>query len=148
MLVPDIRRRGPHRRLGLRPLCRRPVLTYKTSGIFNFAHGSAGAMAVFIFYFLHVNHGLAWPARRCLSHWVSSLRSQASSSNGGPVTGRRERGAESRGDRWPVSYRGRYRQHLVWEYVPRHSPATFLPAPSRWPEWFIGRDQLTMYCSA
>ena len=37
------------------------VLTYKTSGIFNFAHGSAGAMAVFIFYFLHVEHGLAWP---------------------------------------------------------------------------------------
>lgn len=37
------------------------VLTYKTSGIFNFAHGSVGAMAVFIFYFLHVDHGLGWP---------------------------------------------------------------------------------------
>jgi ABC-type branched-subunit amino acid transport system ATPase component/branched-subunit amino acid ABC-type transport system permease component len=37
------------------------VLTYKTSGIFNFAYGSVGAMAVFFFYFLHVDHGLAWP---------------------------------------------------------------------------------------
>jgi ABC-type branched-subunit amino acid transport system ATPase component/branched-subunit amino acid ABC-type transport system permease component len=37
------------------------VLTYKTSGVFNFAHGSIGAMAVFVFYFLHVDHDLPWP---------------------------------------------------------------------------------------
>src|SRR4051812_40847121 len=34
------------------------VLTYKTSGVFNFAHGSIGAMAVVVFYFLHVDPGL------------------------------------------------------------------------------------------
>src|SRR3974377_459610 len=37
------------------------VLTYKTSGIFNFAQGSVAALAVFVFYWLHVPHGMAWP---------------------------------------------------------------------------------------
>jgi ABC-type branched-subunit amino acid transport system ATPase component/branched-subunit amino acid ABC-type transport system permease component len=37
------------------------VLTYKTSGIFNFAHGSLAAVAAFIFYTLHVQHNVAWP---------------------------------------------------------------------------------------
>jgi ABC-type branched-subunit amino acid transport system ATPase component/branched-subunit amino acid ABC-type transport system permease component len=37
------------------------VLTYKTSGIFNFAQGSVAAIAVFVFYFLHVDHNLNWP---------------------------------------------------------------------------------------
>jgi ABC-type branched-subunit amino acid transport system ATPase component/branched-subunit amino acid ABC-type transport system permease component len=37
------------------------VLTYKTSGIFNFAYGSLAALAVFVFYFLHTEHGMAWP---------------------------------------------------------------------------------------
>ena len=37
------------------------VLTYKTSGIFNFAYGSVAAVGVFIFYWLHTTHGLAWP---------------------------------------------------------------------------------------
>jgi ABC-type branched-subunit amino acid transport system ATPase component/branched-subunit amino acid ABC-type transport system permease component len=37
------------------------VLTYKTSGIFNFAYGSIAALSVFIYYFLHVQHGMAWP---------------------------------------------------------------------------------------
>jgi ABC-type branched-subunit amino acid transport system ATPase component/branched-subunit amino acid ABC-type transport system permease component len=37
------------------------VLTYKTSGIFNFAYGSIAAVGVFIFYWLHTTHGLAWP---------------------------------------------------------------------------------------
>ena len=37
------------------------VLTYKTSGIFNFAHGSVAALAVFGYYFLHVQHGVPWP---------------------------------------------------------------------------------------
>ena len=37
------------------------VLTYKTSGIFNFAYGSIAALAVFVFYWLHTEHGLPWP---------------------------------------------------------------------------------------
>jgi branched-subunit amino acid ABC-type transport system permease component len=37
------------------------VLTYKTSGIFNFAHGSVAAVAVFVFYFLDVQHHFPWP---------------------------------------------------------------------------------------
>ena len=37
------------------------VLTYKTSGIFNFAQGSIAALAAFAFYFLHVDHNWPWP---------------------------------------------------------------------------------------
>src|SRR3981189_3278392 len=37
------------------------VLTYKTSGIFNFPYGSLAALSVFVFYFLHNQHGLPWP---------------------------------------------------------------------------------------
>jgi len=37
------------------------VLTYQTTGIFNFAHGAIGALAVFVFYFLHTQHGISWP---------------------------------------------------------------------------------------
>src|SRR5580692_13181192 len=37
------------------------VLTYKTSGIFNFAQGSIAALAAFAFYYLHVDHGWPWP---------------------------------------------------------------------------------------
>lgn len=37
------------------------VLTYKTSGIFNFAHGSLAAVAAFVFYALHIQHQVAWP---------------------------------------------------------------------------------------
>ena len=37
------------------------VLTYKTSGLFNFGHGAVSAMAAFFFYSLHVEHGLPWP---------------------------------------------------------------------------------------
>jgi ABC-type branched-subunit amino acid transport system ATPase component/branched-subunit amino acid ABC-type transport system permease component len=36
------------------------VLTYKTSGIFNFAYGSVAAMGVFVFYWLNVDKGLPW----------------------------------------------------------------------------------------
>ncbi|MHB1582633.1 MAG: branched-chain amino acid ABC transporter permease, partial [Acidimicrobiales bacterium] len=43
------------------------VLTYKTSGIFNFAYGSVATVAVFVFYFLHVQHGVAWPLAALLS---------------------------------------------------------------------------------
>jgi ABC-type branched-subunit amino acid transport system ATPase component/branched-subunit amino acid ABC-type transport system permease component len=37
------------------------VISYKTSGIFNFAFGAMAALAVFVFYWLHDQHGLAWP---------------------------------------------------------------------------------------
>jgi ABC-type branched-subunit amino acid transport system ATPase component/branched-subunit amino acid ABC-type transport system permease component len=37
------------------------VLTYQTTGIFNFAHGAIGALAVYVFYFLHTQHNVSWP---------------------------------------------------------------------------------------
>ncbi|HVW33380.1 MAG TPA: ABC transporter permease [Acidimicrobiia bacterium] len=37
------------------------VLTYKTSGVFNFAHGAVAAVAAYLFYELHYTHGVAWP---------------------------------------------------------------------------------------
>ena len=39
------------------------VVTYTTSGIFNFAHGAIGMMAAFIYWELRVNRGLARPGR-------------------------------------------------------------------------------------
>jgi ABC-type branched-subunit amino acid transport system ATPase component/branched-subunit amino acid ABC-type transport system permease component len=37
------------------------VLTYKTSGIFNFAHGALATVAAYVFYALHVQEGVPWP---------------------------------------------------------------------------------------
>jgi len=37
------------------------VLTYRTSGVLNLAHGAIAAAAAFLFYTLHTEHGLAWP---------------------------------------------------------------------------------------
>src|SRR6266545_4380677 len=37
------------------------VLTFRTSGIFNFAHGAVAAAAAYLFYALHVEQGLPWP---------------------------------------------------------------------------------------
>lgn len=37
------------------------VVTYRTSGIFNFGHGAIAAAAAYVFYELHVLHGLPWP---------------------------------------------------------------------------------------
>ncbi|WP_250282462.1 branched-chain amino acid ABC transporter permease, partial [Frankia sp. CiP1_Cm_nod2] len=37
------------------------VLTYKTSRLFNFAHGALATIAAFLFYTLHVQHHLPWP---------------------------------------------------------------------------------------
>lgn len=37
------------------------VLTYRTSGVFNFGHGAIAAGGAYLFYTLHVEHGLAWP---------------------------------------------------------------------------------------
>ncbi|MGH8998785.1 MAG: ABC transporter permease subunit [Acidimicrobiia bacterium] len=43
------------------------VLTYKTTGIFNFAHGSIAAAAAYIFYELHVQRGMPWPVAVIIS---------------------------------------------------------------------------------
>jgi ABC-type branched-subunit amino acid transport system ATPase component/branched-subunit amino acid ABC-type transport system permease component len=45
------------------------VLTYKTSGIFNFAQGAIATAAAFLFYSLYIGHGLPW--------WLSALISIA-----------------------------------------------------------------------
>jgi ABC-type branched-subunit amino acid transport system ATPase component/branched-subunit amino acid ABC-type transport system permease component len=37
------------------------VLTYKTSGIFNFAQGALASASAFLFYFLYDQHGIPWP---------------------------------------------------------------------------------------
>ncbi|MFE6755452.1 hypothetical protein ACFVDQ_17835 [Streptomyces sp. NPDC057684] len=37
------------------------VLTYKTSGIFNFAHGAVAAVSAFVYYDLRTLRGLPWP---------------------------------------------------------------------------------------
>lgn len=37
------------------------MLTYKTSGIFNVAQGALVSLSAFVFYFLHVQHGVPWP---------------------------------------------------------------------------------------
>ena len=37
------------------------VLTYKTSGIFNFAHGAIAAGAAYVFYELNTRNGVPWP---------------------------------------------------------------------------------------
>jgi ABC-type branched-subunit amino acid transport system ATPase component/branched-subunit amino acid ABC-type transport system permease component len=37
------------------------VLTYRTSGLFNFAHGALATVAAYLFYTLHVEHGMPWP---------------------------------------------------------------------------------------
>jgi ABC-type branched-subunit amino acid transport system ATPase component/branched-subunit amino acid ABC-type transport system permease component len=36
------------------------VLTYKTSGIFNFGHGAIATTAAYVFYWLHIDHGMNW----------------------------------------------------------------------------------------
>src|ERR1700691_3546359 len=43
------------------------VLTYKTSGIFNFAHGSVAALSVFVFYYLRTEEGWPWPLAAVVS---------------------------------------------------------------------------------
>jgi branched-subunit amino acid ABC-type transport system permease component len=37
------------------------VLTYKTSGVFNFAFGAVGTLAGYVFYALNITHGVPWP---------------------------------------------------------------------------------------
>lgn len=47
------------------------VLTYKTSGIFNFAHGALASAAAFLYYFLHVQRHVAWPIAAFLCVFVA-----------------------------------------------------------------------------
>src|SRR5882757_1442270 len=42
------------------------VLSYKTTGIFNFAHGSIASASAFLFYFLHTQHHMSWPLAACI----------------------------------------------------------------------------------
>lgn len=46
------------------------VLTYKTSGILNFAYGAVAALSIFFFYYLHVQHGLPWPVAAAICLFV------------------------------------------------------------------------------
>ena len=34
------------------------VVTYRTSGVFNFAHGALATVAAYVYYFLHIEHGV------------------------------------------------------------------------------------------
>ncbi len=43
------------------------VLTYKTSGIFNFAQGSIATLAVFVFFWLRTQHHWPWPVAAVIS---------------------------------------------------------------------------------
>lgn len=43
------------------------VVTYKTSGVFNFAFGAIGTLAGYIFYSLNVTHGMPWPYAALIS---------------------------------------------------------------------------------
>jgi ABC-type branched-subunit amino acid transport system ATPase component/branched-subunit amino acid ABC-type transport system permease component len=36
------------------------VLTYRTSGIFNFAHGALATVSAYVFYTLHIEHSMPW----------------------------------------------------------------------------------------
>ena len=47
------------------------VLTYKTSGIFNFAYGSLATVSAFIFYTLNTEHNVAWPVAFVLAVLVA-----------------------------------------------------------------------------
>jgi ABC-type branched-subunit amino acid transport system ATPase component/branched-subunit amino acid ABC-type transport system permease component len=47
------------------------VLTYKTSGIFNFGYGALAAVAAYLFYWLHVEHSVSWPVAMLVSVLVA-----------------------------------------------------------------------------
>ena len=46
------------------------VLTYKTSGIFNFGHGALATAAAYVFYWLYVDHEVDWKLAFILSVFV------------------------------------------------------------------------------
>lgn len=43
------------------------VLTYRTSGTFNFGHGAVAAAAAFLFYSLRITYGVPWPVAAVLT---------------------------------------------------------------------------------
>ena len=43
------------------------TLTYRTSGVFNFAHGALAAAGAYLFSTLHFDHGLPWPVAMVIS---------------------------------------------------------------------------------
>ncbi|MDQ1496835.1 MAG: hypothetical protein QOI86_175 [Actinomycetota bacterium] len=48
------------------------VLTYKTTGVFNFAHGTVAAASAYLFYELHGRRGLPWPIAGGLCLFVAA----------------------------------------------------------------------------
>src|SRR6202049_194367 len=46
------------------------VLSYKTSGIFNFGYGALATAAVYVFYWFHVDHHWSWEAAVVVSVFV------------------------------------------------------------------------------
>jgi branched-subunit amino acid ABC-type transport system permease component len=46
------------------------VLTYKTSGIFNFGYGALASVAAYVFYWMHVDHGWDWKVSFLVSVFV------------------------------------------------------------------------------
>jgi len=46
------------------------VLTYKTTGIFNLAHGAIAGLAAYAFYWLHIDHGWDWVPALIVSVFV------------------------------------------------------------------------------
>ncbi|MDQ1539015.1 MAG: hypothetical protein QOE58_3408, partial [Actinomycetota bacterium] len=49
------------------------VLTFKTSGIFNFAHGAQAAVAAYLMYSLRHNHGFHWPVAAALAIIIAGV---------------------------------------------------------------------------
>ncbi|MFD2422212.1 ABC transporter permease subunit [Amycolatopsis pigmentata] len=47
------------------------VLTYKTSGIFNVAHGALASVGAFLFYFLNVQQHIPWPVAAAICVFVA-----------------------------------------------------------------------------
>jgi branched-subunit amino acid ABC-type transport system permease component len=46
------------------------VVTYKVSGVFNFAYGALATVSAYAFYTLHVQHGVAWPVAAAIPVFV------------------------------------------------------------------------------
>lgn len=49
------------------------VLTYRTSGVFNFAHGAQAAVAAYVMHELWKGHGMPWPAAALIAILVAGV---------------------------------------------------------------------------
>ena len=49
------------------------VLTYRTSGVFNFAHGAQAAVAAFLMHELWKGHGFPWPLAAVIAVLVAGV---------------------------------------------------------------------------